>query len=175
MHQAFSEIQMSRVPSLKILLALIALACFAMLGGALLLQHLAGWEPCTLCIQIRLWLLCGGVLSLLILALEAAGLRWLSLVLWPLLLAAAGMAVYDNSHLVLIETGVLESSSCSPFPFYAFYLPLHEWLPNVFMSAGVCGQNDYSILGLSFTVWTLLSVALLLALCLFTAWRAVRR
>ncbi|WP_339907126.1 disulfide bond formation protein B [Pseudomonas guineae] len=166
---------MPRVTSLKPLLALIALACFAMLGGALLLQHLSGWEPCTLCIQIRLWLLCGGVISLLILALEALDLRWLSLPLWPLLLAASGMAVYDNTHLLLIETGVLESSSCSPFPFYAFYLPLHEWLPSVFMSAGVCGQNDYSIFGLTFTAWTLLSVVLLLTLCLFTAWRGIRR
>lgn len=166
---------MSRATSLKPLLALIAFACFAMLGAALLLQHLAGWEPCTLCIQIRLWLLCGGVLSLLILLLEGVSLRWLTLPLWPLLLAAAGMAVYDNTHLVLIETGVLESSSCSPFPFYAFYLPLHEWLPEVFMSAGVCGQSNYTVLGLPFTLWTLLGVSLLLLACLSGAWRAVRR
>ena len=166
---------MSRHTALKPLLTLIALACFAMLGGALLLQHQFGWEPCTLCIQIRLWLLCGGVVSLLILAAEALGWRWLTLLFWPLLVAASAMAVYDNSHLVLIETGVLESSSCSPFPFYAFYLPLHEWLPEVFMSAGVCGQNDYSVIGVPFTLWTLLSVTLLLLLCLFSAWRAIRR
>jgi protein dithiol:quinone oxidoreductase len=166
---------MSRVTSLNSLLILIALACFAMLGAALLLQHLLGWEPCTLCIQIRLWLLCGGVISLLILALEAASLRWLTLLLWPLLLAAAGMATYDNSHLVLIETGLLESSSCSPFPFYSAYLPLQEWLPSVFMSAGVCGENEHRILGLSFTLWTLLSVTLLLALSLYSARRALRR
>lgn len=166
---------MSRPSSLIPLLSLIALACVAMLGGALLLQYLLGWEPCTLCIQIRLWLLCGAVISVLIIAFEAANLRWLTLPVWTLLLAAAGMAVYDNTHLVLIETGVLASSSCSPFPFYAFYLPLHEWLPSVFMSAGVCGQNDYNILGLPFTHWTLLSVVLLLGLCLFTAWRAIRR
>ena len=78
---------MSRPAPLKPLLALIATACFVMLGSALLLQHQFGWEPCTLCIQIRLWLLCGGVVSLLILAVEALGLRWLSLPLWPLLLA----------------------------------------------------------------------------------------
>ncbi|MFZ3155328.1 disulfide bond formation protein B [Pseudomonas sp.] len=165
---------MSRVTSLKPLLALIALACFAMLGAALLLQHLAAWEPCTLCIQIRLWLLCGGVVSLLMLALEALGLRWLTLALWPLLLAAAGMAVYDNTQLVLIETGVLQSSSCSPFPFYAFYLPLHDWLPSVFMSAGVCGQNDYQWLGLSFTTWTLAGVSALLGLVLLATWRSLR-
>jgi disulfide bond formation protein DsbB len=165
---------MIRQPSPIPPLALIAVACFAMLGGALLLQHQFGWEPCTLCVQIRLWLLCGGVISLLILAAEAIGQRWLTLLLWPLLLAAGGMALYDNTHVVLIETGVLESFSCSPFPFYAFYLPLHEHLPDVFMSAGVCGQNDYSILGLPFTSWTLLSVALLFGLILFGAWRALR-
>jgi len=160
---------------LKALFALIGLACFAMLGAALMLQHIWGWEPCTLCIQIRLWLLCGGVISLLMCLLETLGWRVLNLLLWPLLLTAAGMAVYDNSHLVLIETGVLESTSCSPFPFYAFYLPLHEWMPSVFMSAGVCGQNDYNVLGVPFTVWTLVGVSLLLSLCLYSAWRAVRR
>lgn len=166
---------MSRHTALTPLFVLIALACFAMLGAALLLQHVWGWEPCTLCIQIRLWLLCAGVISALMALVQALGLRSVSLVLWPLLLAAAGMAVYDNTHLVLIETGVLESSSCSPFPFYAFYLPLHEWLPEVFMSAGVCGQSNYTVLSLPFTLWTLLGVSLLLLACLTGAWRAVRR
>jgi protein dithiol:quinone oxidoreductase len=164
---------MTRQTSLVPLLSLIASACFAMLGGALLMQHLFGWEPCTLCIQIRLWLLLGGALALLIITAEALGQRWITWIFWPLLIAAAGMAVYDNTHLVLIETGVLESFSCSPFPFYSFYLPLHEYLPEVFMSAGVCGQNDYAILGVPFTRWTLLSVTLLLVLVLFAAWRAL--
>ena len=93
---------MSRATSLKPLLALIAFACFAMLGAALLLQHLAGWEPCTLCIQIRLWLLCGGVLSLLILLLEGVSLRWLTLPLWPLLLAAAGMGEGGDQPLAAV-------------------------------------------------------------------------
>ena len=164
---------MTRQTSLAPLLWLIAIACFAMLGGALLLQHLSGWEPCTLCVQIRLWLLLSGSLALLIIAALALGLRWLTLLFWPLLIATGGMAVYDNTHLVLIESGILESFSCSPFPFYAFYLPLHEYLPGVFMSAGVCGENDYAILGVSFTRWTLLSVVVLLGLILLGAWRAL--
>lgn len=164
---------MTRQKSMVALLSSVAFACFAMLGGALLMQHLLAWEPCTLCVQIRLWLLLGGVLSLLIIAAEGIGQRWLTLFFWPLLLAAGFMAMFDNGHLVLIETGILESFSCSPFPFYSFYLPLHEYLPAVFMSAGVCGQNDYAILGLPFTNWTLLSVTLLFGLILFAAWRAV--
>ncbi|MGV8844145.1 MAG: disulfide bond formation protein B [Pseudomonas sp.] len=164
---------MTRQKSLIPLLSMITVACFAMLGGALLMQHLFAWEPCTLCVQIRLWLLLGGTLSLLIIAAEAVVQRWLTLIFWPLLLAAGFMAVFDNSHLVLIETGIMESFSCSPFPFYSSYLPLHEYLPSVFMSAGVCGQNDYAILSISFTNWTLLSVTLLFGFMLFVAWRAI--
>jgi disulfide bond formation protein DsbB len=166
---------MTHRPSLIPLLSLIALASFAMLGGALLMQHLFGWEPCTLCVQIRLWLLLGGLFTLPIIAAEAVGQRWLTLACWPFLLAAGFMAVYDNTNLVLIETGVMESFSCSPFPFYSFYLPLHEYLPEVFMSAGVCGQNDYRFLGVPFTSWTLLSVTLLFGFMLFAMWRAIRR
>ena len=165
---------MPRFSAPATLLALISAACFLMLGTALLLQHGFAWEPCTLCIQIRLWLLCAGVLSLVLLVLGAAGLRWSSLPFWLGLLAASGMAVYDNSHLVLLETGVLESFSCSPFPFYSFYLPLHEYLPGVFQSAGVCGQNDYKWFGLPFTAWTLAGVLGLFALVLSAAWRSLR-
>jgi disulfide bond formation protein DsbB len=166
---------MSRAQSISPLVALISLACFGMLAAALLLQHLTGWEPCTLCVQIRLWLLCAGVSSLLIVLCEAAKQRALSVIFWLILLAASAWAVYDNSHLVLIETGIIPSTSCSPFPFYAFTLPLHEWFPDVFMSAGVCGENDYAILGISFTYWTLLSVILLLLGVVYSAVRALRR
>lgn len=165
---------MTRPAPVIALLSLIALACFLMLGAALLLQHQFGWEPCTLCIQIRLWLLCAGLLSLTLLAMFAAGLRWLCLPLWLGLLAASGMAVYDNTHLVLIETGIVPSFSCSPFPFYSFYLPLHEYLPSVFQSAGVCGQNDYAWLGIPFTSWTLAGVVALLGLVLLAIWRTIR-
>ncbi|TBU97473.1 disulfide bond formation protein B [Phytopseudomonas dryadis] len=165
---------MSRFATPATLLLLIALACVAMLGGALVAQHLFGWEPCTLCVQIRLWLALAALLALLLSAASAARQTWLAFLAWPLLLAATGMALVDNAHVVLIELGIMESFSCSPFPFYYQWLPLHEYWPGVFMSGGVCGQNDYTILGLPFTLWTLLSIAALAALVLFSLWRSIR-
>ncbi len=156
------------------LLSLTLLASVLMLAAALILQHAFGWEPCTLCVQIRLWLSLVAVLTFALLVAIRLHVRPLQLLLWPLVLASSGLAVYDNAHLVLIETGVLESFSCSPFPFYSQYLPLHEYLPGMFMSAGICGQNDYNIVGLPFTVWTLVGVTALLALLLVAATRAVR-
>ena len=156
------------------LLLVIAFAALAMLAGALAAQHVLGWEPCTLCVQIRLWLAVVAVAALVLSAAAASRQTWLAVLVWPVLLAGAGMAVVDNAHVVLIETGVMESTSCSPFPFYSQYLPLHEYLPGVFMSGGVCGQNDYTVLGLPFTVWTLLSIAALAALILLTLGRSLR-
>jgi disulfide bond formation protein DsbB len=161
--------------SVKQLLVLIVIASYGMLAGALALQHFLGWEPCTLCVQIRLWLVCSGTAGLLILLTEQLGVRWLGLPFWAVLLTASGMAVYDNIHLLLIETGLIPSTSCSPFPFYAFYFPIHEWMPDVFMSAGVCGENDYKILGLPFSIWTALSVSALFLLVAYTLLRALRR
>lgn len=165
---------MFRRTSPAALLLVIAFTALAMLAGALFAQHVLGWEPCTLCVQIRLWLALAAVFALVLSAAAASRQTWLAVLVWPLLLAATGMAVMDNAHVVLIETGVMESSSCSPFPFYSQYLPLHEYLPNVFMSGGVCGQNDYTVLGLPFTVWTLLSIAALAVLVLLTLWRSLR-
>ncbi|MGE8360140.1 disulfide bond formation protein B [Pseudomonas sp.] len=156
------------------LLLIVALIALAMLAGALFAQHVLGWEPCTLCVQIRLWLALAAVFALVLSAAAATRQTWLSVLAWPLLLAAAGMALVDNAHVVLIELGIMESSSCSPFPFYSQYLPLHEYLPEVFMSGGICGQNDYAVLGVPFTVWTLASIAALAAFILLTLWRSPR-
>lgn len=165
---------MSRSATPAPLLLVIALASAAMLAGALVAQHVFAWEPCTLCVQIRLWLALTIVLALLLSAASAARQTWLAVLLWPLLLAASGMALIDNAHVTLIELGVMESFSCSPFPFYYQSLPLHEYWPEVFMSGGICGQNDYKILGLPFTVWTLASIAALFALVLLALWRSIR-
>lgn len=169
------EIAMTRRPLPVALPLLIALLCAAMLGGALLTQFWLGWEPCTLCVQIRLWLSVAAAAALLLALAGATKQAWLAVLLWPVLLAAGGMAVFDNAHVVLIETGLMDSFSCSPFPFYSDYLPLHEYWPDVFMSGGICGQNDYFIFGIPFTGWTLAAVTALFMLILVTLWRSIRR
>lgn len=165
---------MTRRNPAVVLPLIIALACLAMLAGALFCQHVLGWEPCTLCVQVRLWLSLSAILGLLLSGAAAIKQNWLGFALWPLLLATSAMAVVDNAHVVLIEVGIMESFSCTPFPFYSSYLPLHEYLPSLFMSGGICGQNDYAIFGVPFTIWTLLSVAGLFLFTLFSLWRSIR-
>ncbi|HSC84936.1 MAG TPA: disulfide bond formation protein B [Pseudomonas sp.] len=165
---------MTRRNPAVVLPLLIALTCVAMLAGALFCQHVLGWEPCTLCIQVRLWLCLSTFLALLLSAAAAVRQNWLGFILWPLLLGTSAMAVVDNAHLVLIEQGVMEIFTCSPFPFYTSYLPLHEYLPSVFMSGGVCGENVYTLFAVPFSMWTLLGVAGLFLLTLFSTWSSIR-
>lgn len=137
----------------------------ALLLGALGVQHFLGWEPCTICVEIRAALTLCTLAGLVL----WAGLKWRSLLVESLarlvLLCGACTAFYLNIKLVLLEHHVFESFSCSPFPFYFNILPLQDWLPYVFMSGGVCGENTNTILGVSFTTWT--------AVALFFFWAFV--
>ena len=135
----------------------LALAPLAMLALALVVQFAWGWDPCTMCVEIRFLLATCSLAGFLALALPKV-FSWISLA--PMALLSAG-AFYLNAKLVLLEQGILQAFSCSPFPFYSKVFPLQDWLPDVFMSGGICGQNDHLVLGVSFTVWTLIGIGFL--------------
>lgn len=137
----------------------LALAPLVMLVLALGVQFAWGWDPCTMCVEIRFLLAACSLAGFLGLALPP---KLFSVALIPMALLGAG-AAYLNVKLVLLEQGVLEAFSCSPFPFYSQVFPLQTWLPEVFMSGGICGQNNHQVLGVSFTVWTMIGISLYVA------------
>lgn len=151
------------------LLAL-ALAPLVMLVLALGAQFAWGWDPCTMCVEIRFLLAACSLFGFLGLALPP---KLSSAVLIPMALLSAG-ATYLNVKLVLLEQGILEAFSCSPFPFYSQAFPLQTWLPEVFMSGGICGQNDHQFLCVSFTVWTMIGISLYALAVLNKLFRSAR-
>lgn len=150
---------------------LLAIAPLIMLALALAVQFAWGWDPCTMCVEIRFLLSACSMTGFVALALP----RGLSLIgLVPMAAFSAG-AAYLNVKLVLLEQGILQAFSCSPFPFYSQVFPLQSWFPYVFMSGGICGQNDHLVLGVSFTIWTVvgvISLALAIVNQLFRSLRA---
>lgn len=134
----------------------LAIAPLVMLALALCVQFAWGWEPCTMCVEIRFLLAACSLAGFLGLVLPS---KLFCAGLIPMALLSVG-AAYLNVKLVLLEQGILEAFSCSPFPFYSEVFPLQSWLPEVFMSGGICGQNDHQVLGLSFTVWTMIGISL---------------
>jgi disulfide bond formation protein DsbB len=135
---------------------LLVIAPILMLLTALTAQHFLDWEPCTICVEIRAGL-AACTLAGLLLMLARTFNRYIVMAFRLMLMACALGVVFLSTEVWLLERHVIEATSCSPFPFYAQHFPLNEWLPYVFASAGLCGEGDFAILGVSFTAWTLLA------------------
>lgn len=148
----------------------LAIVPLAMIGLAFWVQKAWDWSPCTMCVEIRFMLSCVSLLALVALFMPG---KW-RLFPWGAACVVCAMSVVANAKLVLLEQGILQSFSCSPFPFYSRVLPLQDWLPDLFMSGGVCGENDHIVLGLSFTLWTLSGIFLLLVAMLKHGWSLSR-
>lgn len=130
------------------------LAPLVMLSAALLAQFALGWDPCTICVEIRAALCACIVTSTIYLVLSRHAPRVSSLFAIATFLLA-GSAVYLSSKVLFIEMKLIDLFMCSPFPFYSNTLPLQDWLPYVFASAGVCGENAFKLIGVPFSAWSL--------------------
>lgn len=135
---------------------LLVITPILMLLTALATQHFLGWEPCTICVEIRAGLAACALAGLLLMLARTLN-RFIVMVFRLMLMACSLGVVFLSAQVWLLEQHAIEATSCSPFPFYAQYFPLHEWLPYVFASAGLCGEGEFAILGLPFTAWTLLA------------------
>ncbi|MDT8924705.1 disulfide bond formation protein B [Pseudomonas taiwanensis] len=127
-----------------------------MLLMALATQYFLGWEPCTICVEIRAGLAACSLAGLALVLVRKCN-RYIVMGFKLILMACALGVVYLSATVWLLERHVIETTSCSPFPFYAQHFPLQEWLPYVFASAGLCGEGGFALLGVSFTAWTLLA------------------
>lgn len=102
-------------------------------------SQLFGFEPCTICVEIRFYLAIGIVTSLftaMILALSLSAGRYFQC--WAPLVYA--YAAYQSIRLVLLERGTIFDAGCTPFTFYHDWISLHEWWPAMFQPQGLCGQ-----------------------------------
>ncbi|MFN6972746.1 MAG: disulfide bond formation protein B, partial [Rheinheimera sp.] len=51
-------------------------------------------------------------------------------------------------------------SSCGIFPDFPTWLPLHEWIPEVFKPTGMCGEILWTLFGYSMPFWMRITFAL---------------
>jgi disulfide bond formation protein DsbB len=148
-------------------LALLLLG-LAMEGMALFYQHVLGYGPCVLCIQVRLWLL-----GLVMVALAALVMRRsrLGLVAAHALSALVLAGMLERAWKLLgIERGTVEGE-CSFDLGLPAWLPLDHWFPPLFQVQEACGYTPTLPFGFSMAevlpvfsgLLLLLSVALLVA------------
>ena len=152
-------------------LALISVACVAMLAFGMYLQHVVGLEPCPMCIMQR-YAFATAALIALIAAIHAPGRSGERA--YALLIGAAaltGGTIAARQSWMQINPPLIPE--CGPgLEFMLESFPLAQALPMIFRGAGDCTVIEWTFLGLSIANWSLVSFT---ATVLFAAWMLLRR
>lgn len=138
-------------------LALIFVACAAMLGFGLYLQYQVGLEPCPMCIVQRYALIGVGVLALLGSLRGSAG-WWKSFGFLALLMAGFGAFVAARQS--WLQWYPPEFATCGR-DFYGMIesYPLSRAVPMIFKGSGDCAAVDWTFLGGSIANWSFVCFA----------------
>ncbi len=124
---------------------------------ALYYQYILEFYPCSLCVQIRAWIV--GVIILSTINSFITRYRcisWINLTLIILLLAGA---IYTSWYAWEVEKGTIVSSCAFGAGFPEFML-LDEWIPWLFEATGDCGQSPAMWLGFSMVEWLLITLSI---------------
>jgi disulfide bond formation protein DsbB len=132
------------------------LACVGLMGYALYAQHVLALEPCPLCILQRIAVIATGIVFL------AAFLhgprrvgRWIYGGL-AFLTAIIGAGVASR-HVWLQSLPADQVPACGPgYDYMMETFPFMKAMEMIFRGSGECAEVDWTFLGLSMPVWTLM-------------------
>jgi protein dithiol:quinone oxidoreductase len=146
----------------------IALACVAMLGFGLYLQHVVGLEPCPMCIVQRYALILVAVCAVFIWAINRKGIQT-ALGIMALIFAGGGAFVAARQS--FLQWYPPEVLSCGR-DFYGMVetFPLKRAIPMIFKGGGDCTKVDWTFLSGSIANWSFIAfvgMALVLLVLLF--------
>jgi disulfide bond formation protein DsbB len=135
-------------------LALMALACVAMLAYGLYLQHVVGLEPCPMCIVQRYALVLVALVAGVSASLRQRGAHIAGALL---VLLASGFGGFVAARQSWLQWYPPEFASCGR-DFYGMIetFPLKRVIPMIFKGGGDCTKVDWTFLGLSIANWSFL-------------------
>ena len=158
------------------ILGLVALACVAMLGFGLYLQHVVGLEPCPMCIVQRYALILVAVTAGVTAALRGRGAHLAGAGLMVLISGFGGFVAARQSWL---QWHPPEFASCGR-DFYGMieHFPLQRAIPMIFRGSGDCTKVDWTFLGGSIANWSFVCFAAFLvigAVLFVRQWKRIDR
>jgi disulfide bond formation protein DsbB len=129
-------------------------ACASLLGGGAYLQFVEGLEPCPLCISQRLAILATGIVFLLA-AIHGRGRQGYAVLAGLTALIGACISI---RHIWIQHLPADEVPECGPGLEYVFnHFPLADTIKMMLSGTGDCAKIDWTLLGFSIPVWTLLA------------------
>ncbi|QFU21931.1 disulfide bond formation protein B [Shewanella eurypsychrophilus] len=180
----FAELKANPLPTLeatqegRAVWAVMATACVFLLGSAMgFFQVFLEMDPCENCVYIRFSQFCiliAGVIMIInpknnVLKILGLALAWYG-IFYGLDKAIILAGQHVSSHaadagLDLFQSGQ-GANACSLEPTFPLGLPLHEWLPFEFAPSGICGEDDWSLLGLNMAQYCIISYCVFIACAL---------
>lgn len=135
-------------------LALVCLACVAMLAFGLYLQHVVGLEPCPMCIVQRYALVLVAVVAGITAVAKSRGLLITGS---GLLVLLSGFGAFVAARQSFLQWYPPEIASCGR-DFYGMIetFPLKRAIPMIFKGSGDCTKIDWTFLGGSIANWSFL-------------------
>lgn len=147
------------------------LCCTTLIVVALYFQHIAGLEPCPLCILQRIAFIAVGAIMLLGGLHNPLGWRRHVYAVSAALLALIGATVAAR-HVWLQNLPAGQVPECGPgLTFMLEAFPLRDALALVLRGSGECAEVQWRLLGLSMPAW---SLVWLLLLALLSLWIVVK-
>ncbi len=137
------------------------LVALSMDGVALLYQYLWHYEPCVLCIHVRIWLL--GVMALSLVALLLPQSRWASAVGHALNALLMGGLLERSYQLLATERGWI-FGSCNMDAGLPDWFALDSWFPALFEVKTSCGYTPELLFGITMAEALLLFSAVMILL-----------
>ena len=155
------------------ILALLALACVAMLAFGMYLQHVVGLEPCPMCIVQRYALVLVAIVSGLTALTKKNALLMSGA---SLLVLLSGFGAFVAARQSFLQWFPPEISTCGR-DFYGMIetFPLKRAIPMIFKGSGDCTKVDWTFLGGSIANWSFVCFVLIGLLALTLIARLARR
>jgi len=151
---------------------LLVLASIVGMSFALYLEHVKGLDPCPLCVFQRVGLMAMGI-SALIAFLHNPASNLMKRMYALLATLSIGWSVGVAARNVWLQTLPPDQvPSCGPGLNYLIdALPLKTVLNEVLTGSGECAAIDWTFLGQSLPVWSLVFFSVLLLICLWQLFR----
>ena len=150
------------------------LACAGLLGIGAYFQLVQGLEPCPLCISQRIAIFVTGVVFLIAAIHNPRKMGVKRYAILGTITALLGASI-STRHVWLQHLPPDKVPECGPELSYMFeYFPIFDTLKFMLSGTGDCAKVDWTLLGFSMPVWTLLAFLILATLSFLQIWNTAK-
>jgi disulfide bond formation protein DsbB len=156
----------------RLVSAVLVLTSIIGISFALYLEHVQGLNPCPLCIFQRIGLIIMGLIALIAFIHNPISTAFKRFYAFLATLSIGWSVAVAARHIWLQHLPADQVPSCGPgLDYLVNVLPMKAVLQEVLSGSGECAVIDWTFLGQSLPVWSLLYFSLILLICLWQLFR----